>query len=147
AEDGKFGAAVWGGDSDMSAVSAARANLRAAGVAASINVWDARALPIPDGSVERVVSNLPWGRQVTISGCLSHFYRDVCAEMRRVLAPGGRIALLTNAPHLAPFQDLRRDGQLEISLYGQTPTILTFSAENQFVVPPLGGGVDHRSIP
>ncbi|HEV2663696.1 MAG TPA: hypothetical protein VG324_02235, partial [Blastocatellia bacterium] len=41
------------------------------------------------------------------------------------------IALLTNAPQLAAFQDLRRDGQLEISLYGQTPTILTFSSENQ----------------
>ena len=147
AEAGKYGAAVWGGDSDMSAVSAARANVRAAGVAASINAWDARALPIPDGSVERIVSNLPWGRQVTISGGLSHFYRDVCAEMRRVLAPGGRIALLTNAPQLAPFQDLRRDGQLEISLYGQTPTILTFSSENQFVVPPSGGSVNHRPIP
>jgi len=129
AEAGKFGAAVWGGDSDMSAVSAARANVRAAGVAARINAWDACALPIPDGSVERIVSNLPWGRQITISGGLSHFYREVCAEMRRVLAPGGRIALLTNAPQLAPFQDLRCDGQLEISLYGQTPTILTFSFE------------------
>jgi tRNA (guanine6-N2)-methyltransferase len=131
AEAGKFGAAIRGGDSDLSAVSAARVNLRAAGVAANINAWDARALPIPDGSVERIVSNLPWGRQITISGSHALFYRDVCAEMRRVLAPGGRIALLTNAPQLAPFQDLRRDGQFEISLYGQTPTILTFYSENR----------------
>src|SRR5262245_5779067 len=129
AEAGKFGAAVRGGDIDSEAVSAARMNLRAARGAENINFWDARALPIPDGSVERIVSNLPWGRQVTISGSLAHFYRDVCAEMRRVLAPGGRIALLTNAPQLAPFQDLRRDGQFEISLYGQTPTILVFSSE------------------
>ena len=147
AEAGKFGASVWGGDSDLSAVSAARTNSRAAGVAASIIAWDARALPIPDGSVERIVSNLPWGRQITISDGLARFYRDVCAEMRRALAPGGRIALLTNAPQLAPFQDLRCDGQLEISLYGQTPTILTFSSENQFVVPPLGGSVNRGSIP
>jgi 23S rRNA G2445 N2-methylase RlmL len=129
AEAGKFGAEVWGGDIDLSAVSAARVNASAAGIAATVNAWDARALPIPDGSVERIVSNLPWGRQAPVSGALALFYRDVCAEMRRVIAPGGRIALLTNAPQLAPFQDLRRDNQLEISLYGQTPTILTFSRE------------------
>jgi tRNA (guanine6-N2)-methyltransferase len=131
AEAGKFGAAIWGGDSDLSAVSSARVNVRAAGAAASVNVWDARALPIPDGSFDRIVSNLPWGRQTAISGGLANFYREVCAEMRRVLAPGGRITLLTNAPQLASFRDLSRDGQFEISLYGQTPTILTFSSENQ----------------
>jgi tRNA (guanine6-N2)-methyltransferase len=126
-EAGKCGAAVWGGDIDLTAISAARLNTRAAGVAANINAWDARALPIPDGSVDRIVSNLPWGRQVTINSSLSLFYRNVCAEMRRILAPGGRIALLTNAPQLVRFHDLRRDDQFEISLYGQKPTILTFS--------------------
>jgi tRNA (guanine6-N2)-methyltransferase len=130
AEAGKFGATVWGGDFDTAAVSAARMNLRAAGIATNVNAWDARALPIADGSVERIVSNLPWGRQIPISGSLALFYRNVCADMRRVLAPGGRIALLTNAPQLASFHDLRCDGQFEISLYGQTPTILTFSSEN-----------------
>src|SRR5262245_9162043 len=112
---------------DLSTVSAARMNARAAGVAANINAWDARALPIPSGSIDRIVSNLPWGRQVTIDSSLALFYRDVCAEMRRTLAPGGRIALLTNAPQLVGFRDLRCDDQLEISLYCQTPTILTFS--------------------
>jgi tRNA (guanine6-N2)-methyltransferase len=124
---GEFGAVVWGADIDTSAVSAARQNVDAAGVDAIINAWDARALPIPDRSVDRIVSNLPWGLQTPVCGDLALFYRDVCAEMRRVLAPGGRIALLTNAPQLAPFRDLRCDNRLEISLYGQTPTILTFS--------------------
>jgi 23S rRNA G2445 N2-methylase RlmL len=126
---GEFGAGVWGADIDKSAVSAARLNVDAAGIDAIIKVWDARALPIPNHSIDRVVSNLPWGRQSPISGDLALFYRDVCAEMRRVLAPGGRIALLTNAPQLAVFRDLRCDNRLEISLYGQTPTILTFSRD------------------
>ena len=126
---GEFGAGVWGADIDKSAVSAARLNVDAAGIDAIIKVWDARALPIPNHSIDRVVSNLPWGRQSPISGDLALFYRDVCAEMRRVLAPGGRIALLTNAPRLAVFRDLRCDNRLEISLYGQTPTILTFSRD------------------
>jgi 23S rRNA G2445 N2-methylase RlmL len=126
---GELGAVVWGADIDMAAVSAARVNAGAAGIAASINAWDARALPIPNGSIDRIVSNLPWGRQSPISGDLALFYRDMCAEMRRILAPGGRIALLTNAPQLAVFRDLRCDNRLEISLYGQTPTILTFSRD------------------
>ena len=133
AEAGKFAATVRGGDIDAAAVSAARVNLRAAGIAANVHAWDARALPIADGSIERIVSNLPWGRQIAISGSLALFYRNVCADMRRVLAPGGRIALLTNAPQLASFHDLRCDGQFEISLYGQTPTILIFSSENSHV--------------
>ncbi len=127
AEAGNCGIAVCGGDIDRSSISAARMNLRDAGAAASINLWDARALPISEGSIDRIVSNLPWGRQVTINGSLAHFYHGVCAEMRRILAPGARIALLTNVPELVGFQDLRLDCQLEISLYGQTPTILSFS--------------------
>ena len=127
AEAGKFGAAVRGGDIDTAAVSAARVNLRAAGTAAIVSAWDARALPIADGSVERIVTNLPWGRQITVSGSLALFYRDVCAEMRRVLAPGGRVALLTNAPQSVSLRGMRREDEFEISLYGQTPTILIFS--------------------
>jgi tRNA (guanine6-N2)-methyltransferase len=128
AEAGKCGAAVLGGDIDLTAISAARLNTRAAGIVANINAWDVRALPIPDGSIDRIASNLPWGRQIIINSSLALFYRKVCAEMRRILAPGGRIALLTNAPQLVGFRDLRRDDQLEISLYGQRPTILTFSS-------------------
>jgi tRNA (guanine6-N2)-methyltransferase len=127
AEAGKYGTTVLGGDIDLTAILAARLNARAAGIAATINAWDARVLPIPDGSIDRIVSNLPWGRQIIINSSQALFYRKVCAEMRRVLAPGGCIALLTNAPQLVGFQDLRRDDQLEISLYGQRPTILTFS--------------------
>ena len=44
----------------------ARANAAAAGVDVPIEQWDARALPLPDRSVERVVTNLPWGRQVAV---------------------------------------------------------------------------------
>src|SRR5262245_16958469 len=112
-----------------SALNQTLVNTKDAGVAASGNEWDARALPIPDGSIDRIVSNLPWGRQAPIDGSLSPFYQEVCAEMRRVLIPGGRVALLTNAPQLVEFPDMRCDNRLEISLFGQKPTILTFYHE------------------
>ncbi len=122
------GAAAWGGDRDSVAAGAARANARAAGVGARILSWDARALPVAGASVDRIVSNLPWGRAVRVDAALASFYGRVCAEMRRVIAPGGQIGLLTSTPHLVDFRDLKCDGQIEISLFGQTPTIMIFSA-------------------
>jgi 23S rRNA G2445 N2-methylase RlmL len=121
------GAMAQGGDSDVGVVSAARANALAAGVTIDAQGWDAQALPVDDGSVDRVVSNLPWGREVRVGATLEVFYRRACAEMRRVLAPGGQIAVLTSLPRLVDFLDLRCGTQLEISLFGQTPTALVFS--------------------
>jgi 23S rRNA G2445 N2-methylase RlmL len=126
-EAAQVGAVARGGDRDPEAVVAARTNISAAGVSANVQEWDARALPLGDGAFERVVTNLPWGREVQVDAALATFYRRVCAEMRRVLAPGGRIAVLTSLPHLVTFPDLRRDFELEISLFGQTPTVQIFS--------------------
>ncbi len=122
------GAVAYGGDGDPAAVAAARTNAQAAGVAAQILSWDAQVLPIADAAIDRIVSNLPWGRAVNIDAALASFYRHVCTEMRRVLAPGGRIALLTSVPNLVDFSDLRCDRQIEISLFGQIPAIMVFSA-------------------
>jgi tRNA (guanine6-N2)-methyltransferase len=121
------GAAAYGGDSDSAAIVAARANVQAAGVAARILSWDAQALPIADASVDCIVSNLPWGRAVRVDAALASFYRRICAEMQRVIAPDGRIALLTSTPHRVDLYGLRCDRQIEISLFGQTPVIMIFS--------------------
>ncbi len=87
---------------------------------------DVRSLPFAARSVDFVVSNLPWGRQVTVDEDLSAFYLRLCAEMERVLIPQGRIALLTSLPELLHFQNLRLRSSTEISLFGQQPAILVF---------------------
>jgi 23S rRNA G2445 N2-methylase RlmL len=123
-----MGATAMGGDSDPSAVAAARANVEAAGISAEIQQWDAQALPIANASIDRIVSNLPWGRQVAVDAALATFYHRVCSEMRRVLAPGARLTLLTSTPHLLDLRDWRCEKEIQISLFGQTPTIIVASS-------------------
>ncbi len=50
------------------------------------------------------------------------------AEMRRVLASPGRLVVLTNEPQGIDPLDLTCVEQIEISLFGQRPTILVFSS-------------------
>lgn len=122
------GAQAVGGDSDLAALRAAQVNASAAGTAIALQRWDAQALPLADGAAERIVSNLPWGRAVEVDTALAAFYRRACVEMRRAVAPGGRIALLTGTPHLVIFDGLECERQIEISLFGQRPTVMLFSS-------------------
>jgi 23S rRNA G2445 N2-methylase RlmL len=122
------GAIVCGGDSNPLAVAATQTNLAAAGVKASVQQWDATSLPISDATVDRVITNLPWGRQVQVQEAMSSLYQRLFAQMRRVLAPWGRLVLLTNAPDEIDPLDLSCVEQIDISLFGQRPTILVFSS-------------------
>jgi tRNA (guanine6-N2)-methyltransferase len=120
------GASVVGGDNDRAALAAAQTNSKAAGIAAKLQLWDAQNLPMASSSIDRIVCNLPWGREVSVDVALKLLYKHLCEEMQRVLAPGGRIALLTNTPGMVNLFGLRCDEPIEISLYGQTPTIMIF---------------------
>jgi 23S rRNA G2445 N2-methylase RlmL len=113
-----------GGDQDPEALQGARENAAAAGVQVCFEQWDAQALPIAEGSVDGVVSNLPWGRQIVVDASLGQFYERCLAEMRRILVPGGSIVVLTSVPELLQGSGLQREDQLEISLFGQTPSIV-----------------------
>ena len=124
------GAIVCGGDSNPVAVAATRANLAAAGVKASVRQWDATSLPIADAAVDRVITNLPWGRQVQVQEPLPSLHQRMFTQMRRVLAPLGRLVLLTNAPEEIDPLDLACVEQIKISLFGQHPTILIFSSRH-----------------
>ncbi|SRR5579884_1026315 len=121
------GATVYGGDRDFRALVAAQTNLAAAGVETCLHNWDAQAIPLADGSMERIICNLPWGRQVHVEETLTTLYQRIIAEMRRVLTPTGRIVLLTSVPHMVDPFDLHLVEQHEISLFGQRPTILVLA--------------------
>jgi 23S rRNA G2445 N2-methylase RlmL len=85
-----------GGDSDPEAVEATLANFGPRHQPRRIERWDARRLPLEDGSVNKIACNLPWGRQVGEQAAMPALYRDFLAEAARVLSPGGRMVLLTS---------------------------------------------------
>jgi tRNA (guanine6-N2)-methyltransferase len=126
-EAGASGAQAYAGDIDPTAVALARANAGHPGGAGGFVVLDAQRLPFGDGSVDRIISNLPWGRQVPTDAPLPTFYWRAMAEMRRTLVDDGRLVMLTGAPDLACLPTLRCVQRREISLHGQRPTILEFT--------------------
>lgn len=127
-----LGADAIGGDFGNDALAAAHTNLAASGAHARLRQWDARHLPLDPASVDTIVSNLPFGRQVGTTAELSTLYANLVAEVARVLRPAGRAALLTSQPAplraaLTSVPTLQIAAQREISLYGQTPTVVIIS--------------------
>ena len=90
--------------------------------------WDARRLPLPETSVDRVVSNPPFGKQLGRPEEISPLYRALVAECDRVLKPGGRAVLLVGEPALltppAAAAGWYAHRQLRVRVLGQ-PAALT----------------------
>jgi tRNA (guanine6-N2)-methyltransferase len=111
-----------GGDLDYGAARAAAVNLRRVGPAHVLR-WDARRLPLGDASVDRVVSNPPFGKQLETPEAIGPLYRAMIAEYDRVLRPGGWAVLLTSemralgdAARAARWKSLR---QVKVRVLGQ----------------------------
>ncbi len=82
-----------GGDRDANAIRAAKSNLRRLGLA-HLARWDARRLPLADQSVDRIISNPPFGKQLSRPEEIGHLYRQVVIAYDRVLRAEGRAVLL-----------------------------------------------------
>jgi len=89
------GIRVLGGDLDLTALRAAAANVRRLG-RAFLARWDARRLPLADQSVDRLVSNPPFGKQLGRPEDIGPLYRQMVAEYHRVLGPWARAVLLVS---------------------------------------------------
>jgi 23S rRNA G2445 N2-methylase RlmL len=118
---------VLGGDRDRGALRAAAANLRRLGPAQLV-CWDAARLPLASASVDRVISNPPFGKQLSRPEDVGPLYRRMVPEYDRVLKPGGRAVLLVS--DLAALKDAARaagwvrEQQLRVRILGQ-PAVLT----------------------
>ncbi|MBI1914247.1 MAG: RNA methyltransferase [Planctomycetes bacterium] len=104
------GVCLLGGDVDRNAVRAAGINLRRLGpkrcvlwpeadegdaaTPVLLARWDATRLPLDDASVDRILSNPPFGKQLGELGDIGPLYRRMAREYDRVLRPGGRVVLL-----------------------------------------------------
>jgi tRNA (guanine6-N2)-methyltransferase len=89
-----------GGDLDGRALDRAEEAVARAGARVSLARWDARRLPLPRGSVDGVVCNLPFGTRVGSHRRNQHLYPGFVRELTRVLRPGGRAVLLTGERRL-----------------------------------------------
>jgi putative N6-adenine-specific DNA methylase len=100
-------AAIVAGDRDARAVSAARRNVREAGVAAAVEVVerDALELTLP-GPGTLIVSNPPYGERLGDAGELSELYRGLGDAFKRRGA-GSTAWLLVGNPNLAKAVGLR----------------------------------------
>jgi 23S rRNA G2445 N2-methylase RlmL len=86
---------VLGGDREPAAVSAASANLRRLGHA-SLAIWDATRLPLASEVIDHVVSNPPFGKQLSSPALIRPLYVAMVREQDRVLRPGGQAVLLVS---------------------------------------------------
>ncbi|HVQ44933.1 MAG TPA: methyltransferase domain-containing protein [Candidatus Saccharimonadia bacterium] len=85
-----------GGDIDVGAVKAAVANFGPRHKPVRIERMDARKLPLEDASVDKLVTNLPWGKQIGRPEDLPALYGGMLAEAVRVVRPGGLVVVLTS---------------------------------------------------
>jgi tRNA (guanine6-N2)-methyltransferase len=120
-------APVWGGDVDFHAVRAAAVNLRRLGPALLAR-WDATRLPLASASVDRIVSNPPFGKQLSSLDAVVPLYDAMLREYDRVLRPGGLAVLIVSAA-AALRGAVRAVGwkaqrQLSIRVLGQ-PAVIT----------------------
>ena len=117
---------AWGGDRDMNMLRAAASNLHRVGPALLAH-WDATHLPLARDSVDRIVCNPPFGKQLSTPEEIGPLYRAALRECDRVLKPGGRAVFLVSEP------DALRDAvkphrwqptrQLRVEVLGQPATI------------------------
>jgi len=85
-----------GGDIRAEAVEMATRNARAAHIRAAWSQWDARALPLEDASVTRVLTNLPFGKQIGTHEENIKLYAALAREFKRVTVKDGLQVSLTS---------------------------------------------------
>ena len=95
-----------GSDRDAAALAAARVNVGARYKPIQLENWDAGALPLGDASVDKIVTNLPWGLRYGSHGENRKLYPIWFREFGRVLKSGGMMVMLTAEWRL--MRDLER---------------------------------------
>jgi hypothetical protein len=89
-------AMLLGSDRDDAALAAARVNVGTRYKPIQLENWDAGALPLADASVNKIVTNLPWGIRYGSHGENRKLYPLWFREFARVLKSGGMMVLLTS---------------------------------------------------
>lgn len=115
-------ALLLGGDLDDAARRAAAQNIGPRHKPRQLLKWDAGRLPLASGCVDKVATNLPFGKQIGSHQRNAGLYRVVFRELDRVLRPEGSAVVLSSETDLIK-DTLRRFKGLQI-VRGYSITIL-----------------------
>jgi len=121
-----------GCDRDATALSAARENVGLRYKPLELHRWDAAALPLPDRSIAKIITNLPWGIRHGSHEDNRRLYPRILQEFHRLLQPGGKIVILTGETRL--MSDLitrglfRPDKILRASILGTNAAVYVSTA-------------------
>ncbi len=96
-ERAMLGPASWlvGCDVDARALECAARNVTSTKYPIALQDWDATALPLPDGSVDVLMADLPFGVRVGSHRANEVLYPAVLREATRVAKPGARFVLIS----------------------------------------------------
>jgi tRNA (guanine6-N2)-methyltransferase len=115
-------ALLLGGDIDADALQAAAQNVGPRHKPRQLLRWDAGRLPLASGSVDKIATNLPFGKQVGSPHENRRLYRVVFREIDRLLRPRGCAVMLSSETELIK-DTLRQMKGLQI-VRGHSITIL-----------------------
>ncbi|MBN1977248.1 MAG: RNA methyltransferase [Anaerolineae bacterium] len=93
-------ALLLGGDIDAGALRAAAQNVGPRHKPRQLLRWDAGRLPLADASVDKIATNLPFGKQIGSPQGNRRLYRAVFAEIDRVLCSDGSAVVLSSEAEL-----------------------------------------------
>lgn len=110
-------------DISEESLSSAKANAQLADCRIDFQEGDVRNLSLEAQSIDRIISNPPWGRQVASHLELDRFYKEMYGEWKRLLKIDGKLVVLTDQEevmanllkHEADFQEVET---YELSLFG-----------------------------
>jgi len=107
---------VIGGDVEESIIRAAKSNMDASRRSVDLALWNVSAIPLKDRSVDRIVCNLPFGKQVRSRLGNQKLYSNFFREAARIARPGARAVVLTSERELMD-EIIRRYSSINIERY------------------------------
>jgi len=122
---------AWGGDLETNALRAARINLRH-NERVHLARWDATRLPLATDSVDRLICNPPFGKQLSAPEEVPVLYRRMIPEFQRVLRPGGKAVLLVS--EYPPLREAARQAgwqrqrEVRVRVLGQMAVLSVWQA-------------------
>jgi len=120
-------AMLFGSDRDPAMMRAARENIGPRYKPIELHPWEATAIPLPDGGVSAIITNLPWGIRHGSHDENRRLYPRLLAEFRRLARKDGRIVILTGETRLmaevSARAGFRPEQVLRVSILGAPAAI------------------------